>query len=145
MVLNFFQNASSAPRSSNKTGHVPWHQQSLHPSAQELAALDILGQLNTSSSGNGKAKGQCPVCPFYSNHSTRFEEHQRIHTGEKPFSCPVCPRTFAQRTNLTTHLVRVHAMAKQFACAFCGKPFAQTHSLKAHESTCALRKSSESQ
>jgi hypothetical protein len=39
----------------------------------------------------------CPHCGETFNRAWVFKGHLRVHTGERPFACPVCQRAFADR------------------------------------------------
>ncbi|KAG7172916.1 Zinc finger protein 536-like 16 [Homarus americanus] len=45
----------------------------------------------------------CPFCNKEFDFASSLERHLRVHTGEKPFACPLCPYRTAQRYNLERH------------------------------------------
>ncbi|GAA5970731.1 hypothetical protein JCM21900_003293 [Sporobolomyces salmonicolor] len=73
--------------------------------------------------------GKCYTRP------TRLEEHQRVHTRERPFACSECPSTFARNSHLKAHL-RTHSSdsEKKYLCSEgrCGKKFWTNQHLKKH-------------
>ena len=61
--------------------------------------------------------------------------HQKIHTDEKPFTCPHCAKTFRERSNLVRH-ERIHTSEKPYSCPKCQKAYSTNHGLKYHLPRC---------
>nr|XP_032835713.1 zinc finger protein 664-like [Petromyzon marinus]XP_032835715.1 zinc finger protein 664-like [Petromyzon marinus]XP_032835716.1 zinc finger protein 664-like [Petromyzon marinus] len=77
---------------------------------------------------------QCDRCAYSTDRAVNLIEHQRTHTGEKPFKCSACEMAFAWSSNLKKH-ERTHTGEKPFKCAVCGKAFARSSVLQSHQRT----------
>ncbi|NXJ15180.1 ZN865 protein, partial [Odontophorus gujanensis] len=65
----------------------------------------------------------CPLCWKAFKKPSHLQQHRIIHTGEKPFGCAVCSRTFNRRESLTRHAKTHAGPAPRVPCAVCGKDF----------------------
>ena len=63
------------------------------------------GQYNM---GNERKIHQCQFCLKVFCTPSLLKRHLVIHTGERPFKCNKCDRTFQQKAHLTNHYGRVH-------------------------------------
>ncbi|XP_055316118.1 zinc finger imprinted 3-like [Sitodiplosis mosellana] len=64
-------------------------------------------------------KHKCHVCNHLASDKSNLKRHLRIHTGEKPFQCDVCSKSFARKDDLNSHK-KTHG---QFRCSKCYQGF----------------------
>ena len=84
--------------------------------------------------GKAQTKGRSPhICACGKSFKKLFQlaNHQRIHSGDRPFVCHTCGKAFNQEATLRTHM-RIHSGARPFKCNDCGEAFNATSALTAH-------------
>ncbi|XP_035229877.1 zinc finger protein 239-like [Stegodyphus dumicola] len=56
--------------------------------------------------GNKHRKYKCHHCEYTARSSSTLRAHIRVHTGERPFRCPVCNQGFTQKGNMFRHVTK---------------------------------------
>lgn len=75
---------------------------------------------------------KCEICCKVFHHSGNLRKHMILHSGERPFSCDECGRTFVLAQHLKSHMKLVHSDEKSFQCFQCGKLFNHSGNYKKH-------------
>ncbi|ETN64118.1 hypothetical protein AND_004143 [Anopheles darlingi] len=72
----------------------------------------------------------CPICGIKKQSRSAMLAHERSHTGERPYRCELCDKTFASTSCLRSHQ-RCH-VPREYECSTCKELFARLENLKRH-------------
>lgn len=56
-------------------------------------------------------KHKCTICEKTFWQKSKLVQHIGVHTGEKPFVCNICGRSFRQRPSLRMHMKNIHELS----------------------------------
>lgn len=88
---------------------------------------------NTTKDPTREKSFKCPICGRTFGYKHVLQNHERTHTGEKPFACPEpnCQKRFTRDHHLKTHM-RLHTGEKPYHCDHCDRKFVQVANLRRH-------------
>ena len=80
---------------------------------------------------SGEKPYQCEQCKKSFAQQSNLKQHMLIHSGEKRHQCMQCNKSFNHKSNLKVHLL-VHSGQKLHGCDLCNKSFGSKSYLKHH-------------
>ena len=74
---------------------------------------------------------ECKVCAKQLTSKEKLSHHMNVHTGNKPYGCNLCSKTFASSANIYRH--RQTNFPPTFECKYCHKKLSRPSHLRAHQ------------
>ena len=89
-----------------------------------------------------QCKRKCPDCDYTPPSRARWIEHRRVHSGERPFTCPSCDATFKTQSGCDAHVKQVHLKVDRVTCSWsgCDMSFSQASNMRKHVAIIHLKK-----
>jgi len=87
---------------------------------------------STKQKQNTEKSFQCQICHKECNLASNLNVHMRIHSGEKPYHCSHCEKSFRNPSTLKVHECRIHTESKSYKCQSCDKVFKTNADLLRH-------------
>lgn len=87
--------------------------------------------------GENMKKFQCDICGIKFYDVTQYNNHQIVHTDERPHKCPYndCDKRYRTKASLKAHIC-IHTGEKPFQCQLCDFKFTTNKSMKRHMHIC---------
>ncbi|XP_065189979.1 zinc finger protein 583-like [Sycon ciliatum] len=79
-----------------------------------------------------KTSQRCQFCQKEFKYVSHLRQHERVHTGDRPFKCDVCGKSFSHSGNLYPHQ-RTHTGERPHKCKTCCTSFLRSTHLRIHE------------
>ena len=97
--------------------------------------LKIFYNITELSTPATKEVAQGEVCSFCYKivNKKKIKQHQKTHTGEKPYQCEFCNKSFSRSDKLSAHR-KGHADDDSYTC-FCGMSFSRVDRMRLHACT----------